>query len=475
MSVPRPATFEPLASSDPVPGDSYETAALGRRLTDTAAEILSQAANLRKLASHSSEFWTGKAAKKFSSSASDLADRIEKAHQRYATTGDALTGWAPEIDRAQDAVYTAVAQVQAQQDVARANAPQPADPSTADKPPTAEQQAATRRRAGAYDDAQTAIRRATDAFHDAVARYNSKAGAAADSVNQASHHDGLHDSWWDRNFGWISTVMKIIAIVIIVLVIVAIVLACPAALAAIAGFLSVEASTLAAVATVAEWAAFGLTAASTAFDIAAAKTGKGSWTSVILDVASLCTFGFGKLAEAGIKGIAAGGEAVGKGVTAGRAGRAATRAEGVWGSLYSMGSKSPELRSLLSLSPKVAKALEAGDKAASAATEELEAALKGVKANGMFAALTQSTDIGKDVAKLSELAKKFPTVLRILGAHGAGVGLAGVDAAAQTGVFGVAAGYTVVSQAQELIDDAALDRRLQRIVHEFQQPVVPLR
>ena len=35
----RPPDFEPLASSDPVPADIDETAALGRRYTDTAAEI----------------------------------------------------------------------------------------------------------------------------------------------------------------------------------------------------------------------------------------------------------------------------------------------------------------------------------------------------------------------------------------------------------------------------------------------------
>jgi hypothetical protein len=35
----RPPDFEPLASSDPVPGNTDEIVALGRRYTDTAAEI----------------------------------------------------------------------------------------------------------------------------------------------------------------------------------------------------------------------------------------------------------------------------------------------------------------------------------------------------------------------------------------------------------------------------------------------------
>ena len=148
MSVPKPASFEPLASSDPVPGDSYEVAALGRRLTDTADEISTQAANLRRLASKSTEFWTGKAASKFHDSAGDLADRIEKAHQRYATAGSALSSWAPEIDLAQDDVYQAVHDVQDAQATASANRPAPTPSTPPTTPPTAEQQAETRRRGG---------------------------------------------------------------------------------------------------------------------------------------------------------------------------------------------------------------------------------------------------------------------------------------------------------------------------------------
>ena len=91
--TPRPPDFEPLAGSDPVPGDPDRVAFIARRYRDTAAEIAQQAANLRTLSQQAAGGWKGKAGKVFSSHASDLADRISKAQGRYAATGDALNGW----------------------------------------------------------------------------------------------------------------------------------------------------------------------------------------------------------------------------------------------------------------------------------------------------------------------------------------------------------------------------------------------
>ncbi|HEX5292778.1 MAG TPA: hypothetical protein VFX25_28240, partial [Streptosporangiaceae bacterium] len=67
MSVARPPDFEPLADSDPVPGDPDEISRLGRRYADTAAEIARQAGNLHKLASATPDGWEGLAGPVFRS------------------------------------------------------------------------------------------------------------------------------------------------------------------------------------------------------------------------------------------------------------------------------------------------------------------------------------------------------------------------------------------------------------------------
>jgi len=103
----------------------------------------------------------------FSSHASDLADRITKAHHRYAAAATALRGWVSPMEDAQrraDAALDAARQAQADQ---HAHAPSQATPSPN---PTPEQLTAERRRAAACDAASTALgqarRRAADAAHD---------------------------------------------------------------------------------------------------------------------------------------------------------------------------------------------------------------------------------------------------------------------------------------------------------------------
>jgi hypothetical protein len=63
VSVAQPPDFEPLASGNPVPGDPDEITRLGRRYSDTAAEIARQAANLRKLATAAPGGWKGRPAR----------------------------------------------------------------------------------------------------------------------------------------------------------------------------------------------------------------------------------------------------------------------------------------------------------------------------------------------------------------------------------------------------------------------------
>jgi uncharacterized protein YukE len=101
MANSVPSSFEPLASSNPVPADTDAMSTLGQQYTSTAAQIAQQASNLQQLSNNSSDAWKSKAGTVFTSKASDLATRITQAEKRYTTAGQALTGAAEPMYDAQ--------------------------------------------------------------------------------------------------------------------------------------------------------------------------------------------------------------------------------------------------------------------------------------------------------------------------------------------------------------------------------------
>ena len=420
----RPPDFEPLASSDPVPGNTDEIGALGRRYTDTAAEIQAQAANLKKLAAGTIQGWTGQAAKVFQSHATDLAGRITKAQQRYATAGQALSQCAGPMYTAQQSAYAAVWKAKEAQQTMRSNAPAP-PPKPGSPPPTAEQKTAAATRATAYDGASTDLNTATTQFQTAVKDYHDAASRAAKAIEDEIGHDGLKDSWWDRNFGWISKVFMIIGIVVIVLAVIALILVCPLSAAFIAGIIG---ETLAGTLTAAlGWTILGLTVLQAVYDGIAAGTGKESWTSFILDCVSLATLGLGDgLGQVGkvlpeVKGLlprlleplAEGAENAGKAVYAGRAGRAFMSGQGLPGILYSLGSRSSLVAAVMDWTGQGGKLAGAMD-AASGARETIETLVKGAEPGNLLSLYAMSSNAAEDWAKLSALSDKVPGVVRIV-------------------------------------------------------------
>jgi uncharacterized protein YukE len=106
---------------DPVPGDVGEIARLGKRYSDTAAEIARQAGNLRRLASGTPEGWKSKAGTVFASHASDLATRISQARERYEIAGRALTASVEPMYDGQERAYAAVWEAKDAQEQMTAN------------------------------------------------------------------------------------------------------------------------------------------------------------------------------------------------------------------------------------------------------------------------------------------------------------------------------------------------------------------
>jgi uncharacterized protein YukE len=459
VTVAKPSSFEPLASSDPVPGNTDEIAALGKRYTDTAAEIAAQAANLRKLATGTIDSWKGQAAQVFQSHAADLATRIAAAHDRYATAGSALTTCAPKMYTAQQSAYQAVWDAQAAKDQMTANAPAP-PPKPGSPPLTSAEKLAATQRAAAYDGATTDLKNATTRFDNAVSDYHDAAQKAATAIRNEIGHDGLKDSWWDRNFGWISKVFMIIGIVVIVLAVIALILVCPLTAGFLVGFLGAD--LVASLAGAIGWAIFGLTVAQTIFDGIAAGTGKESWTAFIIDCISLATLGFGdglgKVAFGGrtilpeIKGLlprvieplAEYAEGAGKSVFAARAGRAFMQDNGLPGLLYSLGKRAPWALSLFGKGDVLDGALGA----ANAAKETLETSLKGAEPGNLLSLFAMSSDAAETWSKLSILDQNVPNMVRIIVPKAAVGATIGLEGGAQWASFIGGNSYTISSWLQ---------------------------
>lgn len=454
----KPPDFEPLASSDPVPGDPDQVAALGRRYADTAAEIATQAANLRKLATAAPGGWVGQAGDVFHSKASDLSGRISKAHDRYATTGQALTAAAGPMADAQQRAWAAVwaAKTAQQQMAANAPAPQPPLGSPPPPPPTAAEKAAAQQKAGNYSSAQSSYSTASTNFATAVSDYQNAAGKAAGKISTAIDHDGLKDSWWDRNFGWIKTVFEIIGVVVLVIAIVAIILLLPglgAALVAmgIAEDLAAATAMIGTLSTILDGTAFALTALTAAFDGVAWQTGKESATAFIVDLASLATFGMGAAASKIVGGLAKGAESVGEAVAAGRAGRASMPMLMGW--VYSLGAHgAPGVADFLRVGDRLSTALDA----ASGARTALADAVKEAEPKTVTLLWTKAEKVAAGLAKLDEISSKVPNVIRIEARAAAGRGVAGINGAVQWTGFGVSNGYSVYQDVVPSGDQAAV-------------------
>ena len=456
--TPRPSDFEPLAASDPVPGDTDQIAALGRRYRDTAAEIEAQAKNLRRLASDTIGGWKGQTAQVFQSHAADLATRISKAQARYATAGEALARCAGPMYEAQQDAYAAVWQAKAAEQEIVTNAPAP--PRPAGSPPlTAEEKAAETRRQAVYDGASSSLSSAKRKFDHAVDAYHEAAKKAANAIDAEISHDGLKDSWWDRNFGWISAVFEGIAIAVAVLAVITLVLICPLTAGAIAALLGTTTTVLDGVATALGLFALTATVAQTAFDGIAMGTGKESWTSFAIDLASLATFGLGESAGAIIKSLAKGAEGVGETVAAGRAGRAFMSAHGMPGVLYSLGSRFNSVAKVLDWAGQGDK-LEGAVKAATDARAALGKAVKDAKPGNLVVLWSMSSDIGEGMAKLAVLNEKVPGVLRIMVPKAAATGSMVTEGGAQWATFAGGNAYNVYQWTSGNDSQAQIDHTI---------------
>lgn len=336
----RPVDWSPLAEGDPVPGDPYEVAWLGRQFLATATEIKSAAQRLRTMCTD--EFWDSDAGKAFRQRSNDTADKLDKAFARYEAAGTALgkdpgdsspstaarpnyAGALAEAQRisaaalpaAQDAACTRKAALSGLRTLAEKQDPiQIASPfGTIGLTPdgsghlvvTAQMKPEVQALRRQYNHAADQIVTAQHQVARAQRLRDEAAANASNMITAAISRDGLGDSWWDHvtNFidehagllslisevaGWIATVCGTLALFVGWIPIIG------QALAAVLGTVALIASVVTLIA-----------------DVLLKIGGKGSWFDIALDVIAVASFGLGRAATGALKDSALLARVVGRG------------------------------------------------------------------------------------------------------------------------------------------------------------------
>ncbi|MFI9728038.1 hypothetical protein [Streptomyces sp. NPDC052092] len=291
-------------SADPVPGDPETVARLGRTLRRTAEAIDKEAREIEALASVDS--WKGKTATEFRGEAEGASGKLRKAFKRYDEAAQALgtqvregvcsNEYASELHRAQQMADQALRDAEAADEdlgTARRALDGLPDDDPDRKRHTAQRKAAT-----------SALSSAKKALEAAKGIRDRAAQAAADAIHDVIENDGLKDGWKDKfknwvhdNAGWLKEISKWAGRI-----------ALWAGVAALAlGWIPVIGQ---AIAVVANAVALAASVVALATDLVLALGGEGSWKSVILDAVGVATFGLGRAAMAGAKGVAAGSKAL---------------------------------------------------------------------------------------------------------------------------------------------------------------------
>lgn len=307
----RPAGYQwrPLGlDSDPVPGDPAQIGQEAQHLASVAAEITSQVAALRKISADGTE--VGRHADKIRSSASGVADQLDKLVGRYQKVSSALNSWIPDLEQAQAMSLQALDQAEGPYQKLNQTVALPSGPNL-----TSQQKQDVQNYHNAMKQAQADLAAAQALLSRATTLRDNSGNHTADLINKACD-DGMkdHHSFWGSITGFFSHVFswvaghwsQIVSDVCTVLEVVATILAVAAFI--IAQFIPgldflVDALVIGGM--IASGAALG-------GRIALAATGHGSWLDVGIDAFALATFGFGRLAGAGAKALVPGVEAASK-------------------------------------------------------------------------------------------------------------------------------------------------------------------
>lgn len=279
----RPYSWYPLASSDPVPGDPAVVRAGGEHYRQIATAIGDAERVLRTLVD--AQDAVSQAVDAIRDRTHAVADRIRSAHQRYLAAGDALVGYAVQLDLAQTESLDALRIAQSAQrtldvadDAVRRWTTLLHDAEDAGEDTTTQQRALTAAR-HERDDCEYDLARARLRLDEAVDRRD-KAARVALHVLDTEIDDKLDDGWWED---WGADVAQVVS-------------TWAGNIATTAGLLSLVLGWVPVLGQALAIVALAAGAAALAADIAlAAKRGDGQdWFNVVMGVVGIATFGAGK-------------------------------------------------------------------------------------------------------------------------------------------------------------------------------------
>ncbi|MFE7671668.1 hypothetical protein ACFU5N_05555 [Streptomyces albidoflavus] len=223
----RPRDWDPIHDGDPIPGDPYEVAKLGKDLRDMADAIKEQSAAIDALATV--EGWDSDAGRAFHEIAGDTAGRLKRAYDRYdeAATAmgtkvtDGAKNYASQLNRAQEladkARTRAMTANEKYQEALKKVGPRPTV-----KPPDGELSAAEQKRYEEQRDDNYDI--VLDCMRDVSEAKQIRDDAAKDAqkkIKNVIHHDGVRDPGGFMNFlaDWadglanLSAILSVLAVI----------------------------------------------------------------------------------------------------------------------------------------------------------------------------------------------------------------------------------------------------------------------
>ncbi|WP_432093753.1 putative T7SS-secreted protein [Streptomyces sp. bgisy100] len=293
-------------SSDPVPGDPYTVAALGKKLRATADSLKRQADEIKAVGSV--EAWKSKAADEFRGEAEEAEGKLRKAFKRYDVAAKAMgtevkegvethpKEFASELDRAQKLAAKALKDAQ-EADTEHKSSTKALDGQPKDTP---DDDPDSKKLKGRQEAAETKLSDARKTLQDAKDIRDAAEKAACEAIGAAISDDGLEDGTWDKFKDWVHDNADLISKIADIAGWVATICG---TLSLLVGWIPIIGQALAAVlGTIALLA----TMVSLVTHLMLALAGEGSWFDVAMDVVGLATFGIGRGAMAGAKAAASG-------------------------------------------------------------------------------------------------------------------------------------------------------------------------
>ncbi|MEV5977086.1 DUF6531 domain-containing protein [Streptomyces sp. NPDC052114] len=272
MGGHRPSDWHVLdLDKDPTPGDPQRVRKLAGSLHDFADDVGKVLRDIKGMAGEDAILqWAGQTAEAFTEKFEDAPSKLKKLKKSYEMAGDALSGYWPELERAQTMADKALVKGrEAQADLSSAKTRLSSADSWVDKagkeadkyqdkpgkdvpkPDPDKVKAATRNAASAekaqksaqgdVDSAQSALEAAKKMAEDARKIRQDAAGTAKRKIDEASDAGIQNRKWWEEIGDWVSdnwdTIVAVCKVVVAVVGVIAMIVGGPilAAIVIVAG------------------------------------------------------------------------------------------------------------------------------------------------------------------------------------------------------------------------------------------------